>query len=370
MLDGLASSNRSAGWHSSRGNHVADREPGTVDMSGIIGHTIYAVLARKAAKARGLPITGLLERHNASYLCGAYLGCDIQTMPEAICVDTGKEVGYGTASLDRSPLTGGEIRPWFLEVGEQKLRPREIHQQFYGRSHLVFGWHGTSKSHAVPWDHLADYCAAVVKDVIQFFRPVERQLAYVFGWMAHIVGDSLIKSVQPGVTLELLNGKYTPENRPIQDLVTYHEVGRKEFGLRWPKLLAELARAPVEPVQVHYMRATRPYGELAASFPNAWAPQLRQLLLAVLSENRRYQAIRNRRLVKLYALKASPRGRQCDEQLSLLAGGLTYQEMVAHAERAGFRHALWQIGEAVGHLFGEVAERVPELERLGRMRQP
>jgi hypothetical protein len=35
----------------------------------------------------------MIARHGASYLAGADLGCDIQTLPEAICADTGKEVG-------------------------------------------------------------------------------------------------------------------------------------------------------------------------------------------------------------------------------------------------------------------------------------
>ena len=59
--------------------------------------------------------------------------------------------------------------------------------------------------------------------------------------MAHVVSDSLIKSVQPGIELHLLDGKYTPRNRPIQDLVTFHEIGVKEFGLNWAALLADLA---------------------------------------------------------------------------------------------------------------------------------
>ena len=49
--------------------------------------------------------------------------------------------------------------------------------------------------------------------------------------LAHVVGDSLIKSEQPGIELFLLNGKYTPQNRPIQDLYAFHVVGRQEMGL-------------------------------------------------------------------------------------------------------------------------------------------
>ncbi|HIE99719.1 MAG TPA: hypothetical protein EYG03_03125 [Planctomycetes bacterium] len=333
-------------------------------MSGIVGHTMYAVLAGMATRHRKLPIAPLIHRHYASYLCGAYLGCDIQTMPEAVCVDTGQDVGYGTAPLPQSPLTGGAVRPWSLEFDGKSYRPRDIHQLFYGRSHLVFGWTSAEREHIVPWDHLPDYCAAVVQDAFELFGPGGRQLAYLFGWMAHIVGDSLIKSVQPGIDLNLLNGKYTPQNRPIQDLVSLHEIGASELHLNWSALLSDLAETPVEPIQLHYMRASKPQGELAAHFSNAWSPHLAPLLNAVLQENRRYQKIRNARLLKLYALKKTGQHWNCSRELSVQTGGLSYSEMVELADQADFRHAMWQMGEAIVTLFEQVIERTPLLQKL------
>ncbi|MBC8290741.1 MAG: hypothetical protein H8E37_10540 [Planctomycetes bacterium] len=333
-------------------------------MSGIIGHTMYAILAGKAADHRKLPVAPLIHRHYSSFLCGAYLGCDVQTMPEAVCVDTDQDVGYGTAPLEKSPLTGGKVRPWSLDFDGKSFRPREIHRMFYGRAHLVFGWAAAERKQTVPWDHLPDFCAAVVQDAQELFGPGERQLAYLFGWMAHIVGDSLIKSVQPGIELKLLDGKYTPKNRPIQDLVTYHEIGVKELGLNWPALLSDLAGTPVEPIQPHYMRVARPRGELAARFPNAWSPQLAPLLGEVLNENRRYQAIRNPRLVKSYRLRKIGTEWACSEELSRQTGGLTYREMVEAADEADFRHALWGIAEEIAHLFEQVIERSPSLQEL------
>lgn len=53
-------------------------------MSGIVGHMMYAVLGEKAARQRKLPVAPIIQRHYASYLCGSYLGCDIQTLPEAV----------------------------------------------------------------------------------------------------------------------------------------------------------------------------------------------------------------------------------------------------------------------------------------------
>lgn len=331
-------------------------------MSGIIGHTMYAVLAGKAVAQQKLPVASLIHRHYASYLAGAYMGCDIQIMPEAICVDTGQEVGFGTAPLQHSPLTGGAVKPWTLKFQNQEYRPREIHQLFYGRAHLVFGWTPAERKFTIPWDHLPDYAALVFQDARDLYGPGDRKLAYLFGWLAHIVGDSLIKSVQPGITLKLLDGKYTPANRPIQDLFTLHEVGRKELNLDWASLLSDLADTPVEPVQLHYMRVGQPRGMLAADFPDAWAPQHAPLLLSVLQENRRYQQMRNPGLMKRYALKQKGTQWECDAELSRVTGGLSYSDMLAHAEQANFRHALWEMGEAIATLFTQVVERVPFLQ--------
>ena len=325
---------------------------------------MYAILAGKAAVQKKLPVAPLIHRHYASYLCGSYLGCDIQTMPKAVCVDTGQEVGYGSIPLEKSPITGGAVKPWALRFEGREYRPRDIHRIFYGRSHLVFGWSPAERNQTVPWDHLPDYAAMAVQDAIDLFGLGERKLAYLFGWMTHVVGDSLIKSVQPGITLNLLDGKYTPANRPIQDLVTFHEVGREEFRLDWANLLADLVETRVEPVQLHYMRVGRPHGMLAADFPNAWAPEQERLLLRVLKENRRYQQIRNPRLLKQYALTKTSGGWQCDAELSRTTGGLSYTEMVELADKANFRHALWQMGEAIVKLFEQVIERIPDLQAL------
>ncbi|MEO2014646.1 MAG: hypothetical protein ABGZ53_09755 [Fuerstiella sp.] len=333
-------------------------------MSGIVGHTMYAVLAGIATRHRKLPVAPLIHRHYASYLCGAYLGCDIQTMPEAVCVDTGQDVGYGTAPLQQSPLTGGAVRPWSLEFDGKSYRPRDIHQLFYGRSHLVFGWTSAERMQTVPWDHLPDYCASVVQDAVELFGPGQRQLAYLFGWMAHIVGDSLIKSVQPGIDLNLLDGKYTPQNRPLQDLISFHEIGAGELNLNWSALLNDLSETPVEAIQLHYMRASKPRGELAAHFSNAWSPHLAPLLSAVLQENRRYQKIRNVRLLKLYALQKTGQRWDCSPELSRQSGGLSYSEMVEVADQADFRHAMWQMGEAIVRLFEQVIERSTLLQEL------
>ncbi len=83
---------------------------------------------------------------------------------------------------------------------------------------------------------------------------VERSLAYAFGWMVHIVGDSLIKSIRAGIKMQLLDGTYTPRNRPVQDLFTFHKLGIAERAAPWATWFDEMAATPVEPIQPHYMR--------------------------------------------------------------------------------------------------------------------
>jgi hypothetical protein len=333
-------------------------------MSGIIGHVMYAVLGAKAAAHRKLPLVSLIGQHWSSYLAGSYLGCDIQTMPEAICVDTGQEVGYGTVPLEKSPLTGGKVRPFHISFEGRQYRPREIHELFYGRAHLTFGWNKGEKDLTLPWEHLPEYCSAVAEDALELFGPAQRPLAYVLGWMTHLVGDGLIKSIWPGVTLNLLDGKYTARNRPVQDLFTFHEVGRKELELNWPALLADLAETPVEPVQLHYMRAAPGRGRLAKESPDGWVPEHEGLLRAVLMENRRYLRIYNRQTLKDMELTRIAAGWQCSAALQETAGGLTYSQMVEAAEKADFRRALWQIGEAVAELLEQVVQLVPALQQL------
>lgn len=332
-------------------------------MSGIVGHSMYAVLGARAAAHRGVALASIAMRHVPSFLAGAYLGSDIQVMPEAVCVDTGREVGFGTVPLERSPLTGGAVRPWTLRHEGREYRPSEIHARFYGRAHLVFGWTKAERDRAVPWDRLDEYFAAVLDDTLEFHGPSERAIAYVLGWMVHVVSDSLIKSQRPGLELRLLDGTYTPRNRPIQDLVTYHEIGIREFNLNWPALLADLAATPVEPVQFHFMRVGEPRGRLAQEFPEPWEPGQKSLLAAVLAENRRWCAQHARDEMKSLELVAARDGPECSEELRRRVG-LTYAQMVTLAEQAHFRRALGYIGEVIADLMEATVRASPRLAQL------
>ena len=339
-------------------------------MSGIIGHSMYALLGLRAAAAREVPLAHLATRHLPSYLCGAYLGADVGTVPAATCVDTDTPVGYGAQRLAKSPITGGAVKPWVLSMGAKQFTPRQIHDRFYGRAHVAFGWAAKDRPLEVPWEKLPEYFAKVLQDARELHGPGERQLAYALGWMTHVIGDGLIKSVAPGLDLHLLDGKYTPANRPIQDLVTFHEVGIKDLKLDWPSLLSDLVAAPIEPLQAHYMRVGKTRGQLAKTFHRGWEPGLQLLLLEVMAVNRRYQRVRNGRILKQLALRKTAKGLQCDPILSERAKGLQYTEMVALAEKANFRHALWQMGEAIAKTFAEVQRLSPEIAGGDRLDRP
>jgi hypothetical protein len=62
-------------------------------------------------------------------------------------------------------------------------------------------------------------------------------------------------------------------------------------------------------------------------------------------------------LLKLYRLKKLKSEWHCDEELSRQSGGLRYSEMVQLADKANFRHALWEMGEAIVTLFEQIVER-------------
>ncbi len=333
-------------------------------MSGVIGHTMYAILAAKAAEQRKLPIAPIIGQHFASYVAGAYLGSDIQTLPAAVCRDTGKEVGYGTTPPERSPLTGGPVTVWQIEFQGKKYTPRDIYEMFYGRAHLLFGWSDADRDKRLRWEQLPSYVAAVAGDAMERFGPGQRPLAYVFGWATHLAGDSLIKSIQPGVTLKLLDGKYTTKNRPIQDLVTFHEIGCKELKVNWAALLTDAAETPVERVQCHYMRVASPVGHLTWYFPGDWEPEQEALLLKVLAENRRYERARVGEVLNELQLHDTPDGADCSAELSRQTGGLHYKEMLRLADEAGFRNALWQIAEQTADLFQQVIHEQPLLQSL------
>jgi hypothetical protein len=320
-------------------------------MSGLIGHTMYGILAAKAAKGRGLPITPIIERHLPSFLCGAYIGCDIQVMPEAVCVDTGREVGFGTVPLEKSPLTGGAVRPWVLVHDGQMYRPKQIHELFYGRAHLVFGWAKPDVILRVPGDHLADYCALAIRDDITS----ERGLAYALGWMVHIVGDSLIKSVQPGIRMHLLDGVYTPRNRIVQDQFTFHTIGG-ELGINWPKIFRDMAATPVEAIQPHYMRIGEKRGDLCKLFNDGWKPELQPLLAAVLTENRRWLPHHTEDVLRVVTLTD---GKASDEA-KRVSGGLEHETMLQMAEAAGMRQTLVTIAEQCADLMEQTIAQVPE----------
>ena len=90
---------------------------------------------------------------------------------------------------------------------------------------------------------------------------------------------------------------------------------------------------------------------------------LRPLTMKVLAENRRYQQIRNARTIRKMALRRAGHGWECDEQLSRQSGGLSYAEMLEAAEKAGFRHALWQIAERIADIFQRIVELQPHTRR-------
>lgn len=324
-------------------------------MSGIIGHLTYAILAHQIVLERAPQIARLISDHQDSYLAGAYLGADVMTLPGGKCPECGGEYGYGGDFSRSCPKDQCPLHAYTLTFHGVTYTPQEIHRMFYGRSHLLFGWRNGQAKFGLQWSQLPSYFEAAITDTFAFYTQPERRVAYVMGWISHVIGDALIKSVQPGLNLYLLNGTYTPQNRPIQDLFSFHQFGKAECQLDWSDLMFNLVETPVESVQAHFMRLTEPRGQLAEKFPTGWSPKHEQLLYAVMSENRRYQKIRNPRLVRQLALDQMPDGLNCNVQLSQITGGLSFEEMMQIADAAGFRQTLAQIGEAIAQFLASIS---------------
>jgi hypothetical protein len=172
--------------------------------------------------------------------------------------------------------------------------------------------------------------------------------------MVHIVGDSLIKSIRPGIKMHLLDGTYTPRNRPIQDLYTFHEVGVKEMKLDWKKLFADMAATPIEAIQPHYMRIAAAEGALAKTYSEGWDPEHTGLLQAVLKENHRWLAHHAQDVLRDMALTQGPDGPAVSENVSRATGGLNYARMIELAEAAQMKQTLHIIATESVDLFDRV----------------
>jgi hypothetical protein len=191
----------------------------------------------------------------------------------------------------------------------------------------------------------------------------ERRLAYALGWMVHIVGDSLIKSVQPGIRMHLLDGVYTPRNRIVQDQFTFHVVGR-ELGVDWENTFREMAATPVEPLQPRYMRVAERQGALGRVFDEGWKPELHPLLEAVLAENRRWLPRHTQDVLKVVHLTDG----KASADAVRISGGLQHEEMLAMAEAASMRGTLLTIADECAALFERVIHLVPAWKALPKVK--
>lgn len=331
-------------------------------MSGIVGHTTYGILTLREALKRKLRSAPLALRHYSSFLAGAYLGSDIQTMPSVICNASGEEAGYG--GLPYAGCPAGDSHPWHFAFEQAEYVPRQIHEMFYGRAHLIFGWTPAEQAHRIPWGRLPEYGAACLQDAIDFYGPSERTLAYLLGWTVHVVSDSLIKSQQPGLTLKLLDGTYTPRNRPVQDLFAFHEIGIKELRLDWPALLADIAATPVEPAQAHYMRVSEPRGQLAKHFPTHWRPDQKPLLLAVLQENRRWAKRHFADEIAAMRLVNDSAGKLDAAPEAVAKTGLHLAEMMEAAREAKLQEQIALIASEAASLIASIEKLVPSMPAL------
>jgi hypothetical protein len=157
---------------------------------------------------------------------------------------------------------------------------------------------------------------------------------------------------QPGIELNLVDGRYTPKNRPVQDLISFHDIGSAELGMDWAKDLAAMAATPVEDIQLHYMRCAEPRGQLAKLFPDGWKPEFAATLRVVLGENRRY--VRQHALDEIAAMQLT--NGECSAALREKSG-LTLAQMREAAREAKFRQMLEMMTTQILDMFEAVRAR-------------
>jgi len=219
-------------------------------------HVTYAVLGAQAATARRLPVAPLLRRHWASYLCGAYLGCDIQTFPKQ-CVWT-RAAKSGTAWC-RWPESPHRRRGPAMEAlldGREYTRVTSTGCFTGDRTWSLAGArrNSTCRNPGTIWP------------ITSRARPLTRgpalaraNVRWPISSHARARGRRQSHQVRPRrPEAAFTRRQYTPRNRPIQDLITFHEVGRKELNLNWARPAGGSRWLPaVESLQPHTMRVAR-----------------------------------------------------------------------------------------------------------------
>ena len=150
-----------------------------------------------------MSLAQLASRHLSSYLCGAYLGgmsAPCRPLFVWIPIHRWATVPNGW----RKAVTGGRVKQWTLSIGAGNLRRAKFAASYVVVPTLpLAGWLMIDC-----WRCLGRGCQNTLPRCCrmrELHGPSERRLAYALGWMTHVIGDGLIKSVAPGLDLNLLD---------------------------------------------------------------------------------------------------------------------------------------------------------------------
>lgn len=271
-------------------------------MSGSVGHQFIAAVTALTLRGHAdLPVAGPVVRCPEHARTGAYLGADIQIMPDYVCGRCGAL--WGIVRPDFRCTCGtpaAQLQRFTFEHDGREWGRRSVQQVFYGRTHacLANDAPGSDRDN-LPWAELPKLAGHMLQ--VASRRPShlanatypatnEEAVSWVVGWVSHIVQDNVVKdTVDLGVEYDILDGKYGPQTRVAYEWLILTSFSY-DLGLDPAGLLYTDTSHGDNGLLTHYLMVEQPSAYASLGMDGRWParPEQRSLAEAVQRENRRY----------------------------------------------------------------------------------
>lgn len=220
-------------------------------------HTLFAHMALDALIAARHPLAGVAARRAAVLRVAATVGCDIQCMPYQTC--QGCEAWYRhDRKSDRKCLVCGEeaLADYFVDIRDgRRLKRTDIERDYYRHTHLVLGHdrgYGVDPKTAPgpeeqPFpQQVVDHLTFCLKDAERAAVPrgqTENYVAFLLGWMTHVVSDALFKGCyRHAARIDFFGHQYAMAMLPAAETLSMTDISY-DFGASWPTWRADLLDA-------------------------------------------------------------------------------------------------------------------------------
>ena len=186
-------------------------------------HTLFGYLVGKGLKESGHPISEALHEEQFLFLQACTVGADMQLMPYFVCDQCGNPTRFTgphfSYKMDRNDsfdgmqcpsCHDGVYKPFVLEVPGWGTTDR-VHMEahFFRRTHLLLGKYLGFGVHPDVLAGPADqpFPPSVRERLVEVWRMINqignrdgkrsKRLAFMAGWFAHVISDSLFKGKYP-----------------------------------------------------------------------------------------------------------------------------------------------------------------------------